>query len=263
MTRHPAMYILFLVIIIVAIFAINYIVIHYFPSAPGTAATALTTVPPGTNNTGTGAGTGNASASNSTTTVLAPVLGSCIQRTPSIPLYNGNFSSGTYDGWNVSGNGFGATPFNISYANARGYYYAAPWGNYSGNFVATTYRVGTLVSPGNITSRQFQVTEPYLNFKLISPQDNYLYVEILENGKPFMRNHYNTFAAPGNLNPQTNFINVSISVAPLMCQNATVRIVAGVVSTHTTKYEYIAAGDFYLSNTPHNTPGILVNTTII
>ncbi len=261
MANNPASYLLLLVIVLAAIFAIYYITTHLFKNIlPSPTVKPTTTVQ--LNTTGSGSNQ-SINGTSGNTTATGPVAGSCMTRLPYLPIRNGNFSTGTYEGWNTTGNGFGAVPFNISFANVYGYYYAAPWANYSGSFVATTYKIGTEVSPGNITSDQFKVTEPYLNFKLISPQDGYLYVEILENGRPFMINHYDTFAAAGNYNPQTNFINISVSMAPIMCQNASVRIVSDVVNTHTSKYEYIAAGDFYLSTNAHNTAGVLVNTSII
>ena len=176
-------------------------------------------------------------------------------------IFNGNFGTGTYIGWNVSGPGFGSGPLNITYANSNNLYYGAPWTNYNDIYFATTYTQGLNLQAGNLTSDKFLVTELYLNFKIISTQNNFLYVEILQDGKPVIVTRYDTFAVPNNPNGPTTFENASIPLGSLLCQNVSVKIVADVVG-ESQPFEYIAAGDFYMDRVPVSTPGIVANQTI-
>lgn len=178
-------------------------------------------------------------------------------------ISNGNFGTGTYYAWNVTANGFGEFPLNITYANNNGGYYGAPWSGYSGNFAASTTRGSSLsVQNGNLTSQPFLITEPFLNFKIVSPQNNFLYVEILQNNTPIIVTHYNTYLAPGNINPWTTFENASIPLGIHLCQNVSIRVVADVVGGSQQKLEYIAVTGFYLSSTSVATPGIVISQTL-
>ncbi|MGB9732510.1 MAG: hypothetical protein ACP5P2_01030 [Candidatus Micrarchaeia archaeon] len=196
-----------------------------------------------------------------TTTTI--VTGSCLSSNSTVPLFNGDFSLGTYDGWNATGYGFGNAPLNITWANNNSCYFNTTWSNYQGNFFATTYHCGLVLQTGNLTSKPFKVVLPYLNFKIISPYNGQLYVEILKNGKPVLITHFDTYNAPGNINPTSTFQNASIPIAMFMCQNVSVRVVANVVGTVVNRLDYIAVGDFYQSMVPIATPGIVVNQTIV
>lgn len=252
MAANIMKYIMMAVVIVVAILAINYVLGGY--SAP--AAKATTTVPRQATTTLL------PNTTNSSTTTVAPYV-SCLSTSPNVAIYNGNFSAGNYSGWTVQGLGFGSVPVNLLRANANGSYYGSPWSGASSDYAAMTYQGGTFRSTGNITSGQFEVTEPYLNFQIISAQSNYLYVEILENGKPFLINHYNTFDVPGVVNAQSTFMNASIPVASLLCQNISVKVASGVVNTRNSRYTYIAVTGIHLSNTRISTPGILVNSSVV
>ncbi|MCL5100782.1 MAG: hypothetical protein M1122_02410 [Candidatus Marsarchaeota archaeon] len=183
---------------------------------------------------------------NSTTTVGQSF--DCLSNLPTMPIKNGNFSTGTYDGWNATG-GFGTNPFNLTQANIEGNYYNHTWEGYNGTYFATTYMGGISHYVGNLTSDPFLVTEPYLNFKIISPYNNLLYVEVYQDGVPFMRIHYNTYVS-GNKNAPSTFMNATIPLETLLCQNVSIKVTAGVAgATPSAVMDYIAVGDFYLSKT--------------
>ena len=198
----------------------------------------------------------------STTTTIPPI-GSCLSPNKTLALENGNFSTGTYEGWNLTGYGFGSAPLNITWADNNACYYNTTWRGYNGSFFAATYHCGLVLQAGNLTSKPFKVVLPYLNFKIISPYNAQLYVEIIKDGKPVIITHYNTYNAPGNLYPTSQFENASIPIAMFMCQNVSVRIVANVVGTVVNRLDYIAVGDFYQSAVPIQTPGIVVNQQIV
>lgn len=185
------------------------------------------------------------------------IFGSCFSSNIIVPIQNGNFGTGTFAGWNATGYGFGAAPVNITYANANHQYYNSTWSNYNGIFFASTGRGGLTRQTGNLTSLPFKVNEPYLNFRVISPQNELLYIEILESGVPRIIVHYNTYS----LFQQSTFANASVPLVNVLCQNVSVRVVSGVVGATGNFYQFIAAGDFYMSQSPVQTPGILVNIT--
>ena len=74
--------------------------------------------------------------------------------------------------------------------------------------------------------------------------------------------HYNTYAAQNVSNPESYFLNASMPLGTFLCQNVTVRAVAGVTGLSGNGNNYMALGDFYLSRTPASTAGIVVNQTI-
>lgn len=175
-------------------------------------------------------------------------------------VYNGNFSTGTYVGWNVIDPGFGTQPFNITYGNAHQCYLNRTWSGYNGNFFATTYNCGITNAAGTLTSSPFVVngTKPFLNFKIISPLDKGLYIQVLSGGIPSITAYYNTFNySTSGSNPQSTFQNASIPLATLAGKPVQVRIVSQTLKFQT----FIAVGDFALSNRPHQQQGILVNLT--
>jgi len=187
---------------------------------------------------------------NTTTTAPSNVIYS--------QIYNGNFSTGEYNGWKLSGTGFGVAPLSIAKANSEGCYQSAPWAGYNGTYFATTFNCGLSNSPGNITSSLFTVNKPFLNFKIISPEDASLYVEILYNNTPAVIAHYNTYNISqfGATAPYT-FRNASLPLISLAGDAVQVRVVASTLKHH----NYIAVTGFHMSNIPQETPGILINLT--
>ncbi len=199
---------------------------------------------------------------SSTPTTIPKSYSFCVPKTPTtVPLYNGNFSTGTYLGWNATGKAFGNAPLNLTYMNAQHNYYGAPWSGYNSTYVASTYQ-GFVSGQGNLTSAPFLVTEPYLNFKIISPQNNGAYLEILSGNTVFEKVHFDTFNASLTPNYFTTYWNGSMNLYPLLCQNASVRIVSEIQSSTSSRYLYISAGNFYLSPSPVQTQGIVQNTTL-
>ena len=214
----------------------------------------------GQNSTATTTAGAITTTSVTTTTILSQ---SCFSSNPTEPVYNGDFSMGNYSGWNQTNGGFGSAPTNLSYANAHQGYYNHTWVGYLGNFFASTFHGGIGVQPGNLTSQQFKITEPFLNFKIISPAQADLYVQVLRNNVPIIVTHYNTYIA-SNPYPSSQFMNASMPLSSFLCQNVTIRVVAGVVGGFASSRQYIAVGDFQLSKSPYpNANLIIVNQTIV
>jgi len=173
-------------------------------------------------------------------------------------VYNGNFSTGEYNGWYLNGTGFGKAPLSIAKADAEGCYQTAPWAGYNGTYFATTFNCGLSNSPGNLTSSPFIVDEPFLNFKIISPADANLYVEILQNNTPVITAHYNTYnISRFGVTSDYTFRNASIPLISVAGKTVQVRIVAISLKHH----NYIAVTGFKMGKLPNETPGILTNLT--
>jgi hypothetical protein len=175
-------------------------------------------------------------------------------------VFNGDFANGTYSGWNTTGNGFGKQPINITYANANHCYTSAPWTGYPANsFFASTYTCGLSTSPGNLTSSPFIVSKSFLNFKIVSPQDQSMYVEILYNNTPSIVVHYNTFNSSLGQNASSTFQNGTIILTRLLGKVVQIRVVAGTL----VRQRFIAIGDFSLSTSASNyNPSIIVNESV-
>ncbi|HUB92647.1 MAG TPA: hypothetical protein VL945_01680 [Candidatus Saccharimonadales bacterium] len=252
----------FVIILVLLLVFAYYVILHTAKKTPppiivknNPNTTANTTTNTITNTTIT-----NSSTTNSTTNSTRL---DCISSAQTVAIDNGNFATGTYAGWNLTGLGFlnaslAALPTNIIYANANLQYYGSPWANYDGEYFATTYHGGINLSPGNLTSDAFEVEEPYLNFRISSPASSLLYVELLQNGKPVRINYYNTLNANGGNNPQSTFVNGTMPLLNYVCQNVSVRVVAGVVGA---SHDFIAVGDFVQSKSNIQTPGTLINST--
>ena len=204
-------------------------------------------------------------------------------------VYNGNFSNGKYTGWTLQGAGFGAYPINITQANnprpantagnaniiagnrTGGCYPGTTWANNNFTFFASTYNCGTSVAPGNITSSLFWANKAFLNFRIISPQDASLYVEILYNDTPYVIAHYNTynttsgescripspiFNSTGNTTSAcaaSYFRNATIPLVTVSGKAVRVRVVAGTLVSS----DAISVSAFNIASRPHQDSGIL------
>ena len=184
-------------------------------------------------------------------------------------VYNGNFSNGEYTGWHASTYAFGTKPFNITYADNKTCYLGSQWSNYVGDFFATNFDCGLATQPGNLTSSYFRINPmtPYLNFKIISSQDEQVYIEVLVQKKPYQNQssglnltpaiiaHFNTYNVSVNPNAPSTFMNATVPLTQYANKIAEVRIVALSLK----RFTYIAAGDFGLSGTPNMQEGISYN----
>ncbi len=245
--------VIFAVIIALSIYFVNNKISHQYITTPTVNPTKINI----TTQTNTSISKPNITKTqNVTVNESAPSKPVCIEATNNIePIFNGNFSTGTYAGWIVTNAGFGTHPLNITFLNKHNDYYGIPWNNYGNNtFMATTFEEGIAVAPGNLTSMPFKVTEPYLNFKLISPQNGEIYLEILENGTPKELAYFNTYAGP-NGGP-TTFENESIPLQDFLCKNVSVRVVFNIAGT--TETNYVAVTGFYLSKTPRTAPNTVL-----
>lgn len=171
-------------------------------------------------------------------------------------VLNGNFTTGDFTGWSVSGSGFRI--INVSHANAIRCYQGIPWNNAPGQFFASTYTCGTQSSPGNLTSTPFIVDKPFLDFRIISPQNAKLYIEILYNNATAIKSQYNTYNVSTNPNAFSSFRNGTIPMTTLAGKVVRIRVVAGITSN---AQSYISIGGFYMSTQPTQS-GNISNLTI-
>jgi hypothetical protein len=227
---------------------------HPPPSSSNTPKSNSTTPGP-KNSTNTTVGTPNQTSPTNTSTPYNYT--GCIKPGTNVTIPNGNFSYGNYTDWSVNGTGWGSVPVNLTLANQNMQYPSAPWSNASSAYFATTFTGGIRPAPGNLTSAPFEVVEPYLNFRLISPPDDQIYIELLSNNTPIMIVHYDTYAAPNNTNEQSTFEPATILLSNFLCRQIQIKAVVGAVSK-VGGYDYIAVTGFQLSKMPAATNQVIV-----
>ncbi len=178
-------------------------------------------------------------------------------------VYQGDLSTGTYIGWNISGPGFGYKPLNLTYANDVGCYPKFPWENYSKTYYISSYNCSPIENTGNITSSRFLVDKPFLNLQVISPKNNLDYIEIIpSNGStPYIKDQISTYSlslSNGSLIGQGYKLeNATIPLTSLLGKVVRLRIVQG----SDQKYEYMIVGDIRMSDSPNQGSGFFDNIT--
>jgi hypothetical protein len=244
----------YIVIFIILLILGGFFVFHPFGTQPSTT-TTLQGGGQGNGKSTSGNINGSSTATSTSTTTIS--YSTCLSSNATEPIKNGNFSSGTYAGWNTTGPGFGTVPFNLTYANENNEYYGSKWTGYNGSYAASTYHGGLTVEAGNITSAPFEVTEPYLNFKIVGGQTALNYVAIMQKNKTVFEAHFDTYAV-NNPYPTSTFVNASIRIGRFLCQNVSIRVVGG-VTAGSTQTQYIVVGDFHMSSASQSTPGIVTS----
>ncbi len=205
---------------------------------------------------------------NASTTMAQNQTYACESSNSIVPIYGGNFSSGTFFGWNVIGTGFGKAPINFSLANEKGDYYLVPWsGNSYGNaFGAASYAPNFAPSPGTLSLTYVPVL-PYLNFQIYSPASRNLYIKITPSRGIGFSIYYDTLN--GSYTNTTNRLAyASINMTKLMCQSIKVSVVSNVTPTQSSagtvfsnQNLYVAVTGFYQASQPYETGGIVINVT--
>ncbi len=175
-------------------------------------------------------------------------------------ILNGNFSSGTYFGWNVTGTAFGQRPLNITNANNIGCFpEQTKWSGNSNTYYASTYSCSlNTQSQGNLTSSLFVVNKPFLNFQIIGYYNPYTYIEILYNNTPYVTAYYNTYRIAKGANQTFMFRNASLPLTSVYGKAVRIRVVV----KETQAYNYMLIGNFTISKAPNQYHGILVNLSM-
>ncbi len=199
---------------------------------------------------------GAAGARAGCTTYFAAMNTSTSPKGTVYDILNGNFSTGTYAAWQTEGKAFGSAPLNLQWADDHGCYpQAEPWRGFNGSYFATTYNcTAHLAAAGNLTSYQFVVTKPFLNFQIISGSPR-TYIELLSNGNVEIRAYFSTYQLSGSGSRAFTLRNATIPLTTLYGKSVELRIVAN----ETSQNEYIVAGNFRLSDNPNQQQGILTN----
>ena len=169
-------------------------------------------------------------------------------------IYNGNFSTGTYTGWNITNIGFGEYPSNVSMLNAKGCYPGKPWNNNSVGYIASTLNCNLVHNYGNLTSYPFTANKAFINFQITSTSDPYAYIELFVNGKPYERLYYDTVNISTASYQASKLTNVSIPIVALTGKVLQIRVVSQIESF----LNYIAVTNFRMSNRPNMATGVSV-----
>lgn len=161
-----------------------------------------------------------------------------------VPLQNGNFETGDYSHWTVNDEGFGNEPSDIITANVNHMYLDRPYLNYEGRYAASSYLpIRDAGARGTLTSEEFTVSKPYLEFLVTGMQNAQIYVELWVDGRAVKH------LEPDN--PTTTFRRVSWDVSQWVNKRGYLKIVD---ASSTRPHGYIEVDDFYLIDTPTVSP---------
>ncbi len=196
---------------------------------------------------------------NETTVNLMSGAPSSIGGTIYQDVPNGNFATGSYYMWNITGKAFQSMPLNLTLANNISCHPGnAKWSGYNGTFFASTYNCSKKSQAyGNLTSSVFNASEPFLNFQTIGYGGPFSYIEILQNGKPTVRASFNTYNISNGQQQTFTLRNATIPLMKVYGKPVQIRVVAN----ETAETDFIVVGDFRLDNMPVQEQGVLVNIT--
>lgn len=198
-------------------------------------------------------------ACNSTTVKLVSGTPSSIGETIYQDVPNGDFATGSYYMWNITGKAFQSMPLNLTLANNISCHPGnAKWSGYNGTFFASTYNCSKKSQAyGNLTSSIFNASEPFLNFQTIGYGGPFSYIEILQNGKPAIKASFNTYNISNGQQQTFMLRNATIPLMKVYGKPVQVRVVAN----ETAETDFIVIGNFRLSSYPVQELGVVVNIT--
>ena len=161
-----------------------------------------------------------------------------------VPVPNGDFETGTYEHWVAEDIAFGTAPSDMDAENRQGTFFGAPYTGYHGRYAASSFiprhEAGAI---GTLTSDEFTIAKPYLEFLVTGAESGQLYMEVWVGGA--MVKHY------GPKNSGTDFMRVSLDVSPWVGRTARIKVVD---STPNRPWGYLEVDDFYMTDAPSVTP---------
>jgi len=157
---------------------------------------------------------------------------------------NGDFETGTYEHWTFADDGFGTAPSNLDEANAQRLYLDTPYRYYHGHYAASAYLPKRDPGArGALTSEEFVISKPYLEFLYTGVQNMQIYVELWVDGAPVKR------LEPDN--PTNSFQRMTWNVEPWMGKTGHLKVVDASISRPN---GFLEVDDFYLTDSPTTTP---------
>ena len=104
----------------------------------------------------------------------------------------------------------------------------------------------------------------------VCKNDNYYKKRNICNDSPIITTYFDTLDIPINTanslypgNALSYFVNASINLLPLICEDAQIKVVANTgVQSGAANLNYIAVTDFYLSKKPVSSPDAIFNQSV-
>jgi len=159
---------------------------------------------------------------------------------PHLSMNNTDFERGTYEGWTVVSNGWGAGPKNGPQANSQGDYYSAPYTGYQGSYFASTSQ--TKLNTGKLVSEKFTIDKKYVEFLVVGQDDEQLCVGLkindttVDEGCGELQANPNTvhFFQPttGTVSPAANFKRFSWDVSKYKDEYGVIEVIDGSVRSY-------------------------------